>query len=527
MSSFFMYIKKTFLNQSKEDFEIVGEAEEKHYKDKTFCFESEKVENNCFISLLKEKNYEFFKDMMFYCYFGEWKKKDYSYPEFNIKKTDLNPILTYEYIQKLNSKKNKNYQIDKYDWTNNWERILKEDEEEKLKKDIFEEFALKKIFNYFKDNIPELIKEYEKLFEIHSISECKKKKMKYLIEEEDINDETGYKMVEKNFEDLTIFKNIIDCTNIQQGMLGTCYFLEALSILSNYGQLIYQLFPVEKIKNDGFYEICLYHKEEWYKVLIDDYFVFHRRKNESDPLEFYFTQPAKECLYSCFLEKAYAKIKGSYCDINGGYPMTALSALTGFDSLYFKNSKINKEFINQIKNFLKKGYLLSGSSSGHAYSIIGTLDDYFIARNPWSSLDTNDQKMQKKYNLMKKIKIHQDKDKTKSKNKIKGNSGLFKIMENDFKQFFDMGIDMCICFFGTRVYKIKLESIGVNSKSKNLYFTFETFETSKIIFTLQNSLDTEDNKLYNSNDEFSVKLECISNKDDAQNKITFNEFKKT
>ena len=61
-------------------------------------------------------------------------------------------------------------------------------------------------------------------------------------------------------------------SNVKQGSLGTCYFLEAISTLSNYGQLLYQLFANENINNEGLYEIFLFYKGEWQKVLVDDYF---------------------------------------------------------------------------------------------------------------------------------------------------------------------------------------------------------------------------------------------------------------
>ena len=118
--------------------------------------------------------------------------------------------------------------------------------------------------------------------------------------------------------------------------MGTCYFLAVISTLSNYGQLLFQLFPNEKINNEGFYEICLYDKGKWIKVLVDDYFIFEKNSNQ-----FAFTQPINNCLYSCLLEKAYAKIRGSYADINGGKIYEAFEALTGFESFIVPVSNLN------------------------------------------------------------------------------------------------------------------------------------------------------------------------------------------
>ena len=121
-------------------------------------------------------------------------------------------------------------------------------------------------------------------------------------------------------------------------------------------KLLYQLFPQEEISDDGYYEICLYQKGKWYKVLIDDYFVFKKRKNENEPLIFYFSQPAKGCLYSCFLEKAYAKFNGSYADINGSNNCQAFEALTGFraDEFPFRDTNNNRLIKDEIYNYCYK-----------------------------------------------------------------------------------------------------------------------------------------------------------------------------
>jgi len=106
----------------------------------------------------------------------------------------------------------------------------------------------------------------------------------------------------KDYHKYKIFENEINCNNINQGELGTFYFLEALSVLSNKAQLIYQLFPTEELNNKGIYQIILYHNGKWKKVFIDDYLVFHKGTNN-----FVFTRPINYCLYTCFLEKAYEK----------------------------------------------------------------------------------------------------------------------------------------------------------------------------------------------------------------------------
>ena len=84
MSSFFMNVKKTFLNQSIEkDFK----KEDNRYKDLSICLESEKCENNCFFS---SNDYcismEFFENFMLNYYIDQWESNDYTLLKFGIEK---------------------------------------------------------------------------------------------------------------------------------------------------------------------------------------------------------------------------------------------------------------------------------------------------------------------------------------------------------------------------------------------------------------------------------------------------------
>ena len=524
MSSFFMNVKKTYLNQSIEKDFI---KENNHYKDTTFCLESEKVENNFCLSSNDSKNIDFFGNFMFYYYLDEWEKNDYNLPKFGIDKKDLDPKITLNY---LNKNKKSNKKIDLSVWTEKWEEQLKKRVYYSIKKEIFEDLEYDKIKNYFIGKNNEILEEYKQFIEVHSIVECKNNKWKYKLYGDD---------QEKNFSELKIFQNEIDCSNIKQGNLGTCYFLEALSTLSNYGQLLYQLFPIEDLNPEGIYELCLYKDGEWYKVLIDDYLIFKKRENENEPLHFYFAQPIKDSLYSCLLEKAFAKINGGYADIDGGLEIKAFNALTGFDSMIFFNDRITVNFINQLKIFLDKGYLVSGAHGAHAYSILRYKDNYLVARNPCSVLDSDDKKMQDNYEQKNNKQKNQKNEPKKIEDieqyiidlKKKYNKGEFKILENDIKEFFDNGISVCFCLFGAKVCKIKLDQIGEIKDNKNIYFSFKTFEKSKIVITLhKKSLDNyryQDNE--NAMDKYNAKLELISaggEKNSEINLITFNDFKK-
>lgn len=137
---------------------------------------------------------------------------------------------------------------------------------------------------------------------------------------------------------------------------------------------------------DGIFTVCLFVDGKWQKVFIDDYFFFKKGTDE-----FAFVQPIDNCIYSCILEKAYAKVKGSFSALNGGNVEDAFKILTGFDSIkiLLKKSFNDEEFIKFIKKKLEDGYLLSCSTKTHAYSLLNIYIDKDISetclqiRNPW------------------------------------------------------------------------------------------------------------------------------------------------
>lgn len=356
---FFSQIKETFGNQTKkENFEIINN----HYKDKTFSFNINNIyENtNCFLSKDHSQNFNYIKDLKLSEWIKAWEKNNYQkFQSFDIRKIDLD--LSFKVLGNFDD--TKNIQID--DWKKNYNNIIKNIKNEEL-----------------------LEKYFLEIFESR-LSQKYRNKSLYLKE---IGDMFDYKSISKLKRNFKIFVNKINCTNVEQGLLGTCYILETISILSNYGQLLYQLFPKENIKKEGFYEICLFHEGRWVKVLVDDYFVF--RKNTDD---FAFCEPINDCLYSCFLEKAYAKINGSYADINGGNLRIAFEALTGFNSFSIKKHQLNEQIYNNIYDKIENGYLFSCKTENHAYSIISILkkenDKIFHIRNPWASLPEKELKL--------------------------------------------------------------------------------------------------------------------------------------
>ena len=60
-------------------------------------------------------------------------------------------------------------------------------------------------------------------------------------------------------------------------------------------EILYEIFPWEKLNDNGIYEICTFQDGQWQKVLVDDYLIMYKGT-------FAFTKPVNSCLYILFIK---------------------------------------------------------------------------------------------------------------------------------------------------------------------------------------------------------------------------------
>ena len=192
---------------------------------------------------------------------------------------------------------------------------------------------------------------------------------------------------------------------IAQRGLGDCYLISFLRGFLNaqpekYYKLLGQCHP-----EIGYYEINFFSNENENKnmtVFVDDYILL---TNDSQPLFAGIREENKFVVGICLLiEKAYAKINGSYLNIEGNFqPINSHYYFTGIPSLrYVLNKYDNNELYSFIdigltkKNVLttetpdvKEGenFQINGISENHAYTIISVEKKNEIniidLNNPW------------------------------------------------------------------------------------------------------------------------------------------------
>ncbi|KAE9029088.1 hypothetical protein PF011_g1266 [Phytophthora fragariae] len=131
----------------------------------------------------------------------------------------------------------------------------------------------------------------------------------------------------------TLFADGVSSGDVIQGNLGDCWFLSALSVVATRSDLLEQTFwRRDQHKAKGLF-VCKFMKNfVWNYVLIDDRLpVFGFTDKKAGKPYFARCRNPNE-LWVSLLEKAYAKLHGSYEALIGGFVDCALNDLTGMCS---------------------------------------------------------------------------------------------------------------------------------------------------------------------------------------------------
>lgn len=124
--------------------------------------------------------------------------------------------------------------------------------------------------------------------------------------------------------DYDIFYQEIEPNDIRQGNLGNCYLLSSLSSLAERPYIVKKIFHTVEKNDYGIYSVWFNSNGTWTNIIIDDYFPCLNEK--AGPA---FSRANGNELWVLIIEKAYAKMFGSYHSIEGGNPAVALRDLTG------------------------------------------------------------------------------------------------------------------------------------------------------------------------------------------------------
>ncbi|KAM3930842.1 calpain-8-like [Leptodactylus fuscus] len=198
--------------------------------------------------------------------------------------------------------------------------------------------------------------------------------------------------------------------DVRQGALGDCWFLCSIASLTLHDDYLCRVVPMDQSFDTnyaGIFHFKFWQYGEWVDVVVDD-----RLPTKKGKLVFVKSTTAHE-FWSALLEKAYAKLNGSYEALSGGLSLEALEDFTGGIGELYYFDKAPKDLFQIIQKALKQRSLVTCSTKSesgtgeivvstnvvknHGYTVTGAEEVTYggntvqivRVRNPWGFMEWN------------------------------------------------------------------------------------------------------------------------------------------
>lgn len=199
-----------------------------------------------------------------------------------------------------------------------------------------------------------------------------------------------------------VFNESIKPHDIKQGKLNDSWLLSGISIIAENEKLVRRIILTKEPNEYGIYKFKVCKMGSWKTIVVDDFFPCFPL---SDPV---FSRNNGKEIWVLLIEKAFAKLHGSYLSLENGNIKHSLIDLTGCPVFTYQMMERGKDspfdsndFWGKLKHWSEENYLVAASTreipaensiaglvKEHAYSILRIVEysnntKILKVRNPW------------------------------------------------------------------------------------------------------------------------------------------------
>jgi len=148
----------------------------------------------------------------------------------------------------------------------------------------------------------------------------------------------------------------VEVNDISKSPIAGCDIYSVLSTMTEYPQRLLRVFTVNEINKYGAYSVNFLVCGIPVEIVLDDHFPCLNTDNQ----ELAFSQPKGNELWFLLLEKAIAKLYGSFTDIDGISIMDGFELITGMPSAQYNLKDLSEdELFNLLSDFDQRNYMVS------------------------------------------------------------------------------------------------------------------------------------------------------------------------